>query len=108
MDECLICGSRELFSQLRFDEETCDGWHLYAAELSMQCQVRGNPVKVFDADIVHLSGGDPDKSFYSCEKKLAIKYRAHFSIISYTCGWAYTNPIKYSLLTLYRKIRYRI
>ena len=108
LDECLICGSRELFSQLRFDDQVCDGWHLYATELCMQCHVKGIPVKVFDADIVHLSGGNQDKSFYDCEKKLVKKYRKKFPLISYTCGWAYTDPIRYWLLTAYRKLRYGI
>lgn len=108
LDECLIAGSRELFEELRFDEEVCDGWHLYAAELCMQCHVKGYPVKVFDANIVHLSGGNQDKTFYQCERKLVKKYRNHFPLISYTCGWAYTDPVRYGLLMLYRKIRYGI
>lgn len=108
LDECLICGSRELFETLRFDEQVCDGWHLYAAELCMQCHVKGIDVKVFDADIVHLSGGTTDSSFYACEKKLVKKYRKNFPIISYTCGWAYTNPVRYAFLKMYRRLRYGV
>ena len=108
LDECLICASRSLFAQLKFDEETCNGWHLYAAELCMQCHVKGLCVKVFDADIVHLSGGSQDKSFYVCERKLVKKYRKTFPIISYTCGWAYTDPFRYACLKLYRRFRYGI
>lgn len=108
LDECLICGSRSIFEKMRFDETVCDGWHLYAADYSMQCHVNGINVKVFDADIVHLSGGKPDKSFYNCEKKLAKKYRNIFPIISYTCGWTYTDPLRYFILRMYRKLRYGI
>lgn len=108
LDECLIAGSIELFENLRFDDKVCDGWHLYAAELSLQCHVKGYDVKVFDANIVHLSGGNQDKTFYQCERKLVNKYRDRFPLISYTCGWAYTDPVRYGLLTLYRKIRYHI
>ena len=108
LDECLICGSGQLFNNLRFDEKVCDGWHLYVAELCMQCHVKKIPVKVFDADIVHLSGGTQDKSFFICEKRIVKKYRGIFPVISYTCGWAYTGPLKYWLLSIYRKIRYGI
>ncbi len=108
LDECLIAGNRDLFEHLRFDEDVCDGWHLYAAELCMQCHVKGYPVKVFYSNIVHLSGGNPDKSFYSCERKLVKKYRKHFSRITYSCGWTYTDPVRYGLLSLYRRVRYHI
>ena len=108
LDECLICASKALFSQIRFDELTCNGWHLYAADLCMQCQARGLSVKVLDADIVHLSAGNQDASFYDCERKLVKKYRGVFPVISYTCGWAWTDPIKYALLRLYRRIRFGV
>lgn len=108
LDECLICGNRKVFQTLRFDEQVCDGWHLYAAEFCMQCHLNGIGVKVFDADIVHLSGGNLDKSFYQCEKRIVKKYRNVFPMISYTCGWSYTDPVRYFLLTVYRKIRYHI
>ncbi len=108
LDECLIAGNRELFENLRFDEEVCDGWHLYAAELCLQCHVKGYPVKVFDANIVHLSGGNQDKTFYACERKLVKKYRKYFPRISYTCGWAYTDPIRFGALLFYRRLRYHI
>ena len=106
LDECLIAGNRRLFESLRFDEEVCSGWHLYAAELSLQCIKRGIPVRVFDANIVHLSRGTQDSTFYECEKRLVKKYHRDFRMISYTCGWAYTDPVLYGLLCLYRRLRY--
>lgn len=108
LDECMIAANSCVFKSIQFDEINCDGWHLYAADLCMQCHILDIPVKVFDADIIHLSGGNADKAFYRCEKRLAKKYRKRFPIISYTFGWTYTDPIRYSLLHFYRKIRYRI
>ena len=108
LDECLIAGNREVFRNLRFDEEVCDGWHLYAVDLSLQCQVKHIPVMVYGANIVHLSGGTQDESFYTCERKLVKKYRKEFPLISYTCGWAYTNPLKYFILRIYRRIRFGV
>lgn len=108
LDECLIAGHRNVFEKVRFDDITCSGWHLYAADLSMGCHLKGISVKVFDANIIYLSGGNQDKSFYDIEKKLVNKYRKHFSVISYTCGWAYTNPVLYEALKLYRKMRFNV
>lgn len=106
IDECLFGANSKLFQKIKFNEKICDGWHLYAVELSLQCQVKGYPVRVFDANIVHLSGGNQDKTFYDCEKKIVKKYRKDFTIISYCCGWAYTNPLKYFALRTYRRIKY--
>lgn len=108
LDECLIAANRNVFEKVRFDEKTCNGWHLYAADISMQCQVIGIPVQVFDANVIHLSGGNPDQTFYACEKRLVEKYRNKFSLISYTCGWAYTSRVRYKLLQIYRRIRYGV
>ena len=108
LDECMIAASRELFNNFHFDELTCDGWHLYAVDMSLQCLVSGNEVMVFDANIVHLSGGNMDASFWRIEKKLAEKYRGEFSRINTTCTWTYTNPFLFYLLRLYRRVRYKI
>lgn len=93
LDECLIAANKKVFEMLRFDEQICDGWHFYAVELSLQCHVKKLGVKVFDANIVHLSGGNVDDSFYVTEEKVVRKYRRQFRKISYPCGWTYTNPI---------------
>ncbi len=77
-------------------------------ELSLQWHMRGIPVRVFDANIVHLSGGTQDKTFYQIERNVVEKYRGFFPLISYTCGWVYTGRIQYLLLRLYRKARYKI
>lgn len=105
LDECLIAANKKVFETLRFDEQVCDGWHFYAVELCLQCHVKKIGVKVFDANIVHLSSGNLNSSFYATEKRIARKYRRQFHIISYPCGWIYTNPILYRLLRIYRITR---
>lgn len=108
LDECLIAANRNLFEKVHFDEKTCDGWHFYAVDLSLECTLQNYDVKVLDANIVHLSGGNMDRSFWAAEKKLAHKYRGKIHRINTTCTWTYTNPILFILLRLYRRIRYRI
>ena len=108
LDECMIAASRSLFEKFQFDEETCNGWHLYAVDLSLQCILQNYEVKVLDANIVHLSGGNMDYSFWKTEKSLVKKYRGKIHKINTTCFWTYTNPLLFMLLRLYRRVRYGI
>lgn len=108
LDECLIACHSDVMQKVSFDSKVCNGWHLYAADLCIQCQIKGIKVAVFDADIVHLSHGNTDNNFYICERKLAKKWRKDFQKISYSCGWTYTNPILYWLLHIYRKVKFGI
>lgn len=108
LDECLIACHRDVLEKVQFDSEVCNGWHLYVADLCIQCQIKGIKVAVFDADIVHLSHGNTDNDFYICERKLAKKWRKDFRKISYSCGWTYTNPILYWMLHIYRKVKFGI
>ena len=108
LDECLVAGSRELFETLSYDEILCDGWHFYTVELSLRCHTMNIPVRALDANMIHLSSGTPDANFYRCEKRIAKKYRKYFPVLRYSSGWCYTNPVKYFLQNLYRKLRYKI
>ena len=107
LDECLIAGHRSVFEKVTFDEKICDGWHLYATDLCLQCHLAGIEVKVLDAQVQHLSPGHVDKAFIKTEGKLAKKYQKNFEIISHTNGWTYTNPVKRGLLLGYRWLKYR-
>lgn len=107
LDECFIAGNRKVFENLRFDEKTCDGWHLYAADFCIQCHLKGIDVKVIDVGVQHLSNGQVDKAFYRCEKKLALKYRREYKLISHTNGWSYTDPFKMVCQRAYRYVKYR-
>ena len=106
LDECFLVGSAKLFVTLRFDEKTCSGWHLYAAELCLQCHEKGIAVKVFDANIVHLSGGRMDRTFFKAEKAIAAKYRRRFAMLTFTNSWCYTDPLRYNAMSIYRRLRY--
>ena len=107
MDECLICGHKSIFEKVEFDEIVCDNWHFYTVDLCLQCHKNNIDVKVVDSNICHLSGGDANKSFYECERRVGQKYRKDYKIIKYTWGWSYTNPIKYAFQRVYRYLRYK-
>lgn len=106
LDECLIAGHRSVFERVSFDEKTCDGWHLYAVDLCIQCHLKCIDVKVMDAEVRHLSRGHVDRAFIRTEGKLAKKYRKDLKMITHTNGWTYTNPLKRVIVLIYRKIRY--
>ncbi len=103
LDECLIAANRKLFDTVRFDEQTCDNWHMYAVELSLQCHVKRIPVCVFDANVLHLSMGVITPSFYATVEKVVAKYKKHFKVIVYPCGGVYTGPVLFFVYKVYRK-----
>lgn len=107
LDECLIACHSSCMEKLRFDEEICDGWHLYGADLCLQALAFANfSVQVVPLDCWHKSNGCADKSYFMCQSRLAKKYRKYFKIINTTNGYSYTNPLKRTIQNLYRKIRY--
>lgn len=73
LDECLIACHRNCMKYLRFDEDVCDGWHLYGADLCLQAGLLDNlEVMVVPMDYVwHKSKGKVDKSYLNTQIKLA-------------------------------------
>ena len=108
LDECLVAASSNFFKQMKFDETTCDGFHLYAHDLCYQCHLKGIEVKVIDLDMAHLSGGKLDSTFFDCLSKLCKKYKKDYKVLRYTWGQAYTNPLLSFAQRAYRKLRYKM
>lgn len=93
LDECLFGCHKDLFSKVHFDEETCNGWHFYAVDLSLQVQDADASVMVLPASVLHLSGGNRDDSYYVAQEKLKKKYAKSREVIVTTCGWTRTGFI---------------
>ena len=107
LDECLIACHSSCMAKIAFDEKTCDGWHLYGADLCLQAQAFAEmTVQVVPLDCWHKSNGCADKSYFECQSRLAKKYRGYYKTVNTTNGYSYTNPIKRVIQNLYRKIRY--
>lgn len=107
LDECIIAGHVSLFNKVSFDEDVCYNWHLYSADLCLQCHAVGAPVKIIDMKVKHLSPGHVNWAFIKTEGRLAHKYRKNYKIISHTNGWTYTGFLKRHLQLMYRFIKYR-
>ena len=108
LDECFIACHKKVFDHIKFDEKTCDGWHLYGADLCLQAQAFANmKVYAIPLDIWHKSNGNADKSYLDCQNKVGKKYRKHFKVINTTNGWVYTNSLLRLIQNIHRRLRYR-
>ena len=109
LDECLIACHRSVMEKVSFDDKTCDGWHLYGADLCLQAGLFSEfDVMVIPMDYVwHKSNGNADKNYMKTQNLLAKKYRGKYKIINTTNGFQYTNPIKRMFVNTYRRLRYR-
>ena len=107
LDECLIACHSSCMKYIRFDEETCDGWHLYATDICLQAGLNDKlDVMVIPMDYVwHKSRGNVDEAYFNTQNKLAKKYRGKYKYIYTPNGFQYTNSIKRYFLNLYRNIR---
>ena len=101
LDECLFACNEAVFSKIKFDSETCNSWHLYAADLCMQAKLKGIGVKVLALDVLHISEGFADGSFYKCLSRLARKYKGKYKIVQGSCGFNSTNPLLRKIVDLY-------
>jgi glycosyltransferase involved in cell wall biosynthesis len=110
LDECLIACHRDCMKDLSFDDEVCDGWHLYGADLCLQVGLVSDlNVMVIPMPYVwHKSNGNADKSYRDTQDRLAKKYKGNYKIINTTNGYQYTSVHKRTLMNIYRKLRYRI
>lgn len=57
VDESLIIVPGRVFDVLKFDEITCDGWHLYAVEYCLSSRLRGLNTYVLPLPAHHASTG---------------------------------------------------
>ena len=108
LDECLLACTYNMFGVLGgFDAHTCNGWHLYGADLCLSAKLKKIPSYVIDAhDVLHISGGKRDATFYACERLLAQKYAKDFSQVKTPCTW-FPTGWRYEPYDIWRKIKKR-
>lgn len=107
LDECLIIVPKSIFDILKFDEKTCDGWHLYAVDYCLSAKERGFGVYALPMEIYHLSnaitkrrfealrGPLPDE-YYEILGKLIKKHSRSYKRIYTTCGdWSTSYPANF-------------
>jgi len=114
IDECLIVIPRGVFDVLKFDEITCDSWHLYAVDYCLSSKLLGFETYVLPLPAYHLSSdGTPvptlpidlliskfpgqqsflPKEYYETLKKVLKKHKKYTPKIYTVSGdWVATRP----------------
>ena len=86
LDECFFGGLAEDFkSDLAFDEELCNNWHLYAVDTCLKTKLSGHGVYVCDVALQHLSNGNQTPVFFHGFYRLCRKYKNSYSYIKTSC-----------------------
>lgn len=93
LDEQLIIVPRRVFERLRFDEDTCDGWHLYGVDYSLSVAKAGLKAYALPLKVCHLSGGKADGGYYRALTKVLNKHSGE-KVIYTTCGLWRTSLLR--------------
>ncbi|MCF0141538.1 MAG: hypothetical protein HUJ78_05970 [Mogibacterium sp.] len=84
MDECWFGCRTEWIKENPFNEELCNGWHLYSNERALYATSQNMPCYITDITFVHLSTGRADYSFYETFYNICNEYREYFDYIETT------------------------
>lgn len=96
LDECLMACSRNVYEQIKFDEDVCDGWDFYVCDFCFQAYLKGIKIYSIECNIWHTSLGHPKHSFYRTLKRLTKKYKNKLPVIRTCCIYVkndFTAPI---------------
>ncbi len=107
LDECLIIIPQKVFQRIKFDETTCDNWHLYATDYCLSVKEAGLDAYVIPMGGYHVSPGYSfsGKEYYSTLEKLVKKHKAsHKWIYTTTGSWSTVYPL--FLQIFYQKMYY--
>jgi GT2 family glycosyltransferase len=120
LDELLLIVPREVFERYRFDETTCDNWHLYGTDYCLSMLTMGKGVYVIPFYVIHKSKGASSnklsliinfglsKAYYRSLEKVLNKHKDHFTSVYTTPGYGrwktaeplFTQRLKYSVLEM--------
>lgn len=105
LDECLIIIPKEVFNRIKFDENTCNDWHLYAVDYCLEVQEKGYQTVVLPLPCYHRSSGSLSAGYYSTLEKLQKKRCQDHRIIYTTVGnWHTTIPVSIQKTKIWRII----
>jgi hypothetical protein len=105
LDECLVIIPRSIFGMLKFDQVTCDDWHLYAVDYCLSVKRLGFDVYLIPFYIYHGSKGYSfSERYYITLEKLIEKHKKHFDMIYTTMGDWSVSALGMQRLKLWRLI----
>ena len=90
LDECYFAMTKELYFKMKFDEQTCSHWHLYAVDFCYEARRKyGIKSYVLPESIYHkmdgASGLSTDIHFLWTMFKMTRNYQKEFNIIYTPC-----------------------
>lgn len=94
LDEVLIACYKEVFNQIKFDEKTCDDWHLYGVDFCLSSQEKGIASYVIPDEIYHKSSGKISLGYALTFYKVLNKHRKSFDKIYTTCAVSSTKRLR--------------
>ncbi|MGC8979250.1 glycosyltransferase [Caldisericum sp.] len=86
LDECLVIIPKAVFQILKFDEEVCEGWHLYAVDYCLSAKKMNMNAYVIPMPIYHRSLSILSSQYYQTIEKIIIKHKDHIKHIYTTRG----------------------
>lgn len=104
LDECCVAMHKEVWQQLRFNEDICNGWHLYVVELCLRAAEKGILIASGSFDIKHLSSGTVDQKYMQTFKNLIVIYKEK-KWIATTCKTMPTNLLIFYIYYVIWKIK---
>lgn len=94
LDEVLVAYPRNLFERIKFDEKTCDHWHLYAVDLGLSLRRIGIKSYIIPLSLHHLSSGKLSKDYAYSLYKVIRKHKDHLKKIETTCSSTKTSFLR--------------
>ncbi len=90
LDECCFAMTRELWSKVRFDDKTCDAWHLYAVDFCYNAKrLQDSRSYALPLAVYHkfdsAGGLGVDRVFLRTLRKMMAKYRKNTARIFAPC-----------------------
>ena len=82
VDGLWFCMPRSIFGEIKFDEQTYNGFHCYDSDICMQAILQDIPVTVVGSiDIEHFSDGHWSAEFFEQRQKWFDKWKKHLPVM---------------------------
>lgn len=99
LDECCFAMTKKIYNKVRFDEETCSHWHLYAVDFCYEARRKIELKSYVIPELIYhkydgTSGLSTDLHFLKTLWKITKKYRKNYSFIFTPCYIISTSPVK--------------
>lgn len=95
LDEQILIVTRTVFDNLKFDEKTCDGWHIYGADFCLSARELGRKSYVLPLPVWHRSEGHMVADYYKVLSKFLKKHKLYKKIYLTSGVWHTNNLFNY-------------